>query len=276
MKRFVSHYLKILVYSNVFIALSAGAFSIGWTNTNNILNWKDYGFFAFFATLSIYNLDKLWKIRWVKHPTAWLIWIQDNSTKMWVLTSLSALFGLHYLFQIMHFNSFIGISILLLGAICATFYSFPIKQIRLRTIPGTKAFLIALVWTFILGVFPLINANTFSTEVLYSFLFLFPFFLALTIPFDIRDADIDEIYLKTIPQVIGNNRAQLLGLLLITISIFFAFFIFKSRLLILIPVYSLFSWLIFRTNRLSPWWHFALIDMCIFLLGLALYFSAKY
>ena len=271
MKRLFSQLLRILVYSNVLIALSAGIFSLGWTNINNIANWTDYSLFSFFATLTIYNLDKLWKIQWVTQYSEWLMWIQTHCIKIWIIAFSSAILGLHFLIKVIDLTIFSGISALFVGAICAVFYSFPIKQLRLRNIPGAKALMIAFVWVLVIGLFPLMNSHLFSLESICTFLFLFPFFLALTIPFDIRDAEKDEIQLQTIPQIIGIKFAKFFGLLLLMISFIFAIFIFNMRLLILfIPVYVFCTWLIFQTSQGSRWWHFALIDLCILLLGLGL------
>ncbi len=269
MNRLFSQFLRILVYSNVLIALSAGIFSLGWTNTNNIANWTDYGLFSFFATLTIYNLDKLWKIQWVKQPSEWLMWIQTHYIKIWIITFSSAILGIYFLNKVIDLTIFSGISTILIGAICAVFYSFPIKKFRIRNVPGVKALLIAFVWVLVIGLFPLMNTHQFSLESIYTFLFLFPFFLALTIPFDIRDAEKDEIHLKTIPQVMGAKFSKLFALSLLVSSFLFAIFIFNVRILVfLLPVYGLCTWLIFQTNKQSQWWHFALIDLCILFLGL--------
>jgi hypothetical protein len=267
-----SQFSRILVYSNVLIGLSAGILTLGWVKVNGIAQYMDYSFFAFFATVAIYNLDKLWKVKWVNEPSEWLIWIIKYNIIIWMLTISSAIHGFYFLLKVFDFHDFSSVIILLLGGICAAFYSIPFKKVRLRNIPGSKAFVIAFVWVLIVGLFPLMNTHLLSSASIYSLLFLFTFFIALTIPFDIRDIDKDEINLKTIPQVIGVKKAKYFGMLMLIFSLIFAIFIFNMRIIIfLMPVYGLCSWLIFLTNRRSSWWHFALIDLCILLIGLAMF-----
>ncbi len=73
---------------------------------------------------------------------------------------------------------------------------------RLRDIAWIKIFVIALVWAYIF-ILPDMEGDAYSNVIFYVFLMQFFFFLGLTLPFDIRDASIDEgNQLKTLANVL--------------------------------------------------------------------------
>src|SRR5690606_1726365 len=100
-------------------------------------------------------------------------------------------------------------------------YSIPIipytgKWVGFRPLPGMKIFNIAFIWTLssvCLPVFEMhldglgVDLQLFQTLFVLKFIFL----LICTLPFDIRDIQQDSYYhLKTIPNMLGANRAILL------------------------------------------------------------------
>jgi hypothetical protein len=98
---------------------------------------------------------------------------------------------------------------------------FTSDRFLLREVTGIKIFLIALVWSGVTVLMPvLFIAKATIAEVLILFFQRFLFVMALTIPFDIRDVRTDDYQLATLPQVLGIKRARILGLLLITLVLF--------------------------------------------------------
>jgi len=89
----------------------------------------------------------------------------------------------------------------------------------LRSIPFIKIFLIALVWSIVTVGFPL-KAQLFEWKAVHLILFIerFFFILAITIPFDIRDLGIDNRGLRTIPQILGIQKAKYFSYALLLIA----------------------------------------------------------
>jgi hypothetical protein len=78
-----------------------------------------------------------------------------------------------------------------------------LKGKNLRDIPGIKIYIIALVWVLITVIVPYLidtNLNFQKTLILFGAEVLF--MISITIPFDIRDINLDEKSKKTIPQLI--------------------------------------------------------------------------
>jgi hypothetical protein len=274
MTRIAKRIFKLLVYTNFIIGISAGIFSAGWTHFHILIEWKSYGVFSFFAALTAYNLDKLWKIQWVEFPSEWLLWIQKNSKPYLAATMLSGFISIYILLFIIEIKNLNGFIILLITSLCAMSYSLPYKKLRLRSIPGIKALIIAIVWMSILGLFPLINEGISSISNFSSILGMFIFYYAITIPFDIRDSNKDDKALKTIPQALGIEKAKYFAISLLLFSYIFATFNYNTRIQILfLGIFIICGLLIFKTTIASQWFHYALIDLCIAGLGLALIFG---
>lgn len=109
-----------------------------------------------------------------------------------------------------------------LGIITLT-YGLPLHRRfeNLRQIYGLKIVIIALVWSGGTVLLPLLHANfdLFSgPEFTATFIQRFLIVIALTIPFDIRDRLADPDSLGTIPMIIGNRNAVILGSLLLAAS----------------------------------------------------------
>ena len=79
--------------------------------------------------------------------------------------------------------------------------SFTFLKIPVRSLPYAKGALIALCWTCACVAFPFVNAQR-PVDLLFCFSH-FCFFLALTIPFDIRDIAIDRDTITTIAVKLG-------------------------------------------------------------------------
>lgn len=114
------------------------------------------------------------------------------------------------------------------------FYVFPAKK-SLRDTPFLKATIIALVWVFILFIFPLWNQAIKTQPNQIEIIAFALLFFGLTIPFDIRDYKKDKTALKTLPQLIGVRYALLIASLLI----------------------AGFSWLMYSSTHFFGWFGFA-------------------
>lgn len=105
-------------------------------------------------------------------------------------------------------------------------YALPVlPQARnLRSLGGFKIFFVALVWSGVTVVLPLVEADRVLAwdvwiEVVQRILMV----LVLLIPFEIRDLAYDKPELKTIPQRIGVRRTKLFGAFLVLLFFIFTF-----------------------------------------------------
>lgn len=178
------------------------------------------------ATLLLYNFSMLLskprnpqksvyqRTRWI-FGNEWLLWLNSGIGCI-VLVYAACYIHLYSLF----FLAGIGVM--------SVAYSVPIIRYKgkwggFRQLPAMKIFHIALIWTLSSVCLPAfemyldglaIDLYLFQTLFVLKFIFL----LICTLPFDIRDIQQDSYYhLKTIPNMIGANRAIILCYVLIIV-----------------------------------------------------------
>lgn len=206
--------IKYLINSNIYISLAGVALTIA---TQIQLGLKPalhpYLFIIFFATLFEYNLHRLITI--IKNKEALNSpkhkWVQDNLLGFYLLVAFSVV-GFLVVCFLADFKVLLALAPL---AAITIFYSIPIyisksKIIRFREIPYMKIFLIAIVWSGSTILLPVIKSGqSFAQSHLWAMLIeRFLFIFAITIPFDIRDKEIDSIsQLKTIPHLLSEKKA---------------------------------------------------------------------
>jgi 4-hydroxybenzoate polyprenyltransferase len=111
-------------------------------------------------------------------------------------------------------------------ALISIAYSLPLvpfrgERVSLRNIPGLKLILIALVWALSTTLLPLVNSTTtLSVTTLWMLLaHRILFFMAIAIPFDVRDIYQDSIYsLQTIAVALGKQKSQFVAHLGLALS----------------------------------------------------------
>jgi 4-hydroxybenzoate polyprenyltransferase len=114
--------------------------------------------------------------------------------------------------------SFSRMKLLLLAGIISVLYTLPVfgKSMRLRDFSFVKIFLIAFVWAIVTESIPLYEAGISFKVILPLFLERVLFFIAITIPFDIRDIEVDKTnHVKTIPSVLGKHNSIVLAICLL-------------------------------------------------------------
>ena len=127
----------------------------------------------------------------------------------------------HYLiilisgFLLFYFMCFLGLKFIMLASpviLISLLYPISIciknKTFSVRSIPFLKLFLISFVWAYVTVLLPLLyNGAVLSIDVLNIFFQRILFIIAISIPFDIRDIEIDKI--KTLPNTIGVMWAKI-------------------------------------------------------------------
>ena len=216
--------LDFYINSSVHVALAV--YALSWVTLKKFdINYdSSVLWFNFYATITGYNFVKYFGIaKWHHRSLAsWLRVTQVFSLGCFILMCYFAL-------QLAE-ESLVLIAIF--GGI--TFlYAIPFlpkkwyldAQQNLRDISGLKVYIIALVWSGVTVILPLVNNQEgFSEDVIVTVIQIFIFVIALMLPFEIIDLRYDSLKLATIPQKIGVKRTKLLGLVLLLIFYLSEFF----------------------------------------------------
>lgn len=168
-------------------------------------------YFIFYATITGYNFVKYFGLAKFHHRSlaSWLKSIQ--------LFSFFCFLSMCYFAVQLPFNTLLCLGIL---AVITFFYPVPFlprrlfidKHQNLRSISGLKVYIIALVWSCVTVLLPVLNVNsTISNDILILTIQRFCFVLLLILPFEIRDLIFDNLKLATIPQKIGIANTKRLG-----------------------------------------------------------------
>ncbi len=264
--------LKYIVHLNFVIASSAGILISGIANIFTLDNYLDYGLFGFFSTLCVYNSQRLLKAN-MNTKTPWLKWVSKHSILIIVLCIVSGILGAYLFIRLLNDITPIVLVLVIGGTIISFFYVVRIGRKNIRELPHLKIHSIALTWTAIIVLFPMVNENIHNMEM---FLFFIPahyfYFIAVAIPFDIRDLKYDAPTQRTIPQVVGTQNAKIISIiLLILIMVGLGVVSFSSLLTPLFGLAMLTQIILiaFITEKRSDFYYTILIDGGIALLGLS-------
>jgi hypothetical protein len=206
-----------ITYSNLWISLGSIFFAIQfyWIFSISV----DYYLlgFIFSSTFLTYNFQRFVKVengQLIKGPR--YLWMRKHFF-FFKLSLYFSVFLVFFFFLHLHKSTY---SVICFSGIVSLFYvaKIPIKRggTNLRDIPGLKIFLIGIVWMLTAVYIPALQADLtidFRTHLwaLASYFYI----IAITIPFDIRDVELDEANKKTIPQFLGLRRAKQIGIGLI-------------------------------------------------------------
>ncbi len=263
-KKTINH----LTFSNLYISIAAGVICSGLSHLLNYDQIFEIGLFVFSSTLSVYSFQRLVKYKLEEKRESELnSWLEKTIKIQIIYILLSAILSIYiYFFRLNAFENtkwWMALSLLL-----SILYAVKINGKSLRDVPYLKMHLIAIVWCKAL-VFPVLLNNDYeSTNLL--FILIYFLFIALCIPFDIRDLNYDDTSLKTLPQLVGVINSKL-----ISITAFLFFVISSIELkpdLIGYNVYILsiiigFIILSFASEKRKTFYYSILIDGIILLIG---------
>jgi 1,4-dihydroxy-2-naphthoate octaprenyltransferase len=200
--------LKWLYYSQFWIAVMAMALSSYYQLVNQLIDFNYYR--MVFVGVSTWSAYLLLNILGANNDeaveTQRLIWVREHRIFLTVLCALTSLVT-----AVM----FIGLleSDLIIAGICVIivlFYEKFFPKLSLRTIPYLKTPLICTVWALMCTYFASNHAN------FLQFVDCFIFVMALMIPFDLRDTEVDATEgTENFVAKLGPEAAKLYGLALL-------------------------------------------------------------
>ncbi|PHS68077.1 MAG: hypothetical protein COB12_02345 [Flavobacterium sp.] len=198
---------KAFINSSILVALSVcafleiTAFEYVISVSNNLLG------FVFFGTIAAYNFVKYAEVIRTRFNEIW------GFLKVIQIVSLIAL--VYFAFQL----SFETLLITGGFAMLTFFYAIPfLKYKNLRNFTGLKITIVALVWSGVTVLIPLVNEGvSFGIEVWISFIQRFFFVFVLTLPFEIRDLQFDDLALGTLPQRVGVRKTKIIGITMLSV-----------------------------------------------------------
>lgn len=228
--------INTFIFSNIFLSVGAVLLTVSaQVQLGMKPHWQPYLLLIFFATLFEYNRNRLIELFFYKEElnSKKRKWILKNRKKLLFVAIISAALLLFAVFttkpQVLFVFIFLGILTFL--------YSMPVSGnksylFKLRDVPYLKIFLIAFVWSALTVFLPAIQAGEEILNVQVELLFAerFFFIFAITIPFDIRDMQVDrDAGLKTIPLLVNQKKALTLSYLSLFISLIISVFHYKMQ-----------------------------------------------
>ena len=192
--------------------------------------------FVFFATITGYNFIKYFGLAKFHHRSLakWLKIIQVFSAVAFILMC--------YFFAKLDTYLMLWIGVLALVTFLYAITILPKKyfldeQQNLRQIGGLKVYIIALVWSLVTVLLPVLNDEIgFDSSILLSLIQRFCFVIVLMLPFEIRDLNYDNLKLSTIPQKIGIKKTKTLGVLVLIVFLILEFLKSNSNFQSLISI----------------------------------------
>jgi len=265
MKRIISAFL----YSNIFISFGgAAAYLYGSYSLKFEWNIQDWlmAIMAFASTYFAYGLTRKKAVfgHFVEDLPQRIAWWLGKKHFFYV-SMLMALFVLLSGSFFIEFDTFLAFS--LLGLISVLYsITIPGTVLKLRKIRFMKTIFIAFIWACLAALLPLIENSLLdfmpdfwihkaSTLFVQQFLFI----LAITLPFDIRDMQIDKQQnTQTIPLLIGaKNTLYLATVILAVANVVFQLSIALTLMSIILIVISY--------QKTNDWFYLGLIDALLIL-----------
>ncbi len=206
------------MYSNVWVGLAVMAFT--WLTLHR-LHKMDFSYllFTFFFTVATYNYMRLVQIHSYSdtHGVNQKFWLKQHFLQASFFTVVFSFLGAWFYFDLFSWRL---AALTALPAVVSFFYPlsfrYPLRSFTsLRSVPGLKVMLIAGSWAYITQILPVIYWSQAETADWIEFFMRTLFIVALIIPFDIRDIQMDDQHLRTIPQIFGVERSKQLALIMI-------------------------------------------------------------
>jgi len=207
--KYLKNAFELYINSSIHVSLAVVAFTIITFLEYDLFPDQDLLLFIFFSSITGYNFVKYAGIAKLHHLS-----LAKNLRIIQVFSGISFLALLYFCFLL---KSAVLIATGILG-VFTLLYAIPLfgGDRNLRSLPGIKIFIIALVWAGTTQILPVINAEMYlGKEILLDFFQRLLMVIVLTLPFEIRDLNFDSEKLGTIPQKLGILRTKVFGTFLI-------------------------------------------------------------
>lgn len=204
---------------NLIVATSAGILAAGIANLFTLDNYIHYGLFGFFSTWFVYNSQRLFKSN-SKTRTPWLKWVDKHRLTINILSIIGGLLAGYFFILLLNEITLTIVALVSGAGFISFFYVVRVGEKNIREIPYLKIHSVALTWTAMMVVFPIVNENIHNWRILMFFTPAnYLYFIAVAIPFDIRDMKYDSPKQRTIPQVVGVRNAKLIAVILLGLAL---------------------------------------------------------
>ena len=267
--------LNLYTYSSCHIALGAVLF------TSEAYNYIEGGWdllylsFVFCSTVLIYSIHRIVGIRKLSSFSTegrfQVISQYQDHIKVYIGVSLISM-----LYLMSQLSAVVVVALVPVGII-SFLYTLPLfsKKKRLRDFHYIKILLISYVWAYIATLPLWLDGGTIGGLWLY-FMEKFVFILAITLPFDIRDLEIDSYTdLMTIPKRIGVKRTYALCMALLAIGLGIQIYVAYPLMELVFPigiVYVLTALaIIISRGKRSDLYYSGMLDGTLVLRGIVLW-----
>ena len=276
--------LNDLVEHNFIVAFGALALYFQTLVLVNVsLEFSHYAFLLFFASLLDYNLHKLVKSQF--HLTNKTQEKQVINSKL-KTTILFSILGITVCLSNLPSALYLKLSII--GSITAL-YSLPFllkfKSINtIKKIPLLKTGMIAFVWTYLTLNIPIdiLNININLLDIIPLFLARFFFIAAITLPFDLRDKEVDQKDgIITLAHVFTNNQIRTIIIsLILAMGISMCYYLYQIKNLMLLNAYvfsgALMGWFVYSKEiKNHKYYYKILLDGLLIYQSLLVYLISK-
>jgi len=204
----LKHFFNFYIEASIHVALSVYALTFITLTKFDLPYAENCLYTVFYGSILGYNFVKFYPIFKSKNL------LFNLRHKLILLTSSLALcLLLFYVIQL----QFKTLLFLFICGLITLLYVFPFGKYKtLRTLPRVKIFVIALVWSLVTVLMPVIELNhSINGDVWITCLQNFLLVIVLMLPFEIRDLKYDGLDLKTLPQLIGVRKTKISGFILL-------------------------------------------------------------
>lgn len=225
--------MRTLVYSNIWIAIGAAAWALQCYWIKDIAPDYLIVLMVFLSTLWVYNLDRLLAYNFfIEGNSARHDWLLKNKYFLQLMTGLPILPIIFLVFNLSLDQVFYGGQLTIIAVLYALrVFKVKGKYYALRDVPLLKILLIAYVWAAATSDFLLVEEWNLLEGPSAMFWERFFFVLAITLPFDIRDMEMDKQHLvKTVATLFGQTSTLVLAIICLIVSAVIAWNIYPESI----------------------------------------------
>jgi len=278
---FLLKFVNFYIYSSLHIGIATAALIFQTAYLFDLHVSIPYYLFSFSATIFIYCTHRIIGFQrmpsWLEEGRFTIIKQYESHIKLYAGLGLVACAVLFFLLPV-------KVMIYLVApALFSVAYVLPIfkNKFRLRDFNYVKIFLIAIVWGYITAFIPMLfgpedlNVITISMVVLERILFVF----AITIPFDIRDHEIDkQTNVNTLVHTLGIEGAKKLSIIIVFLILLINFTLRSNGILPTDTYFVMFSFyiglifiILYTSKQKSDYYYSGILDGTMILSPLAIY-----